>query len=205
VSKSSAQWKQDHFNDTYVQQAQQQGYASRAVFKLKQIQQKDKILKSSMTVIDLGAAPGGWCQYTAEVIGDTGRIFALDLLPLQISDKNIYFLQGDFHEQAVVDELLLEMGSRKADVVLSDMAPNLSGVKAIDIPKSIYLAELAFDLCGQVLTKQGTLLVKVFQGEGFDSLVKTLRQAFGQVSIRKPQASSAKSKEIYLLAKNYKL
>jgi 23S rRNA (uridine2552-2'-O)-methyltransferase len=205
LSKSSLQWKKDHFNDSYVQQAQQEGYVSRAVYKLKQIQKKDNILKSGMTVVDLGAAPGGWCQYAGEVIGDDGKLFALDLLPLKISAGNLHFIQGDFHEQAILDELLAGIGEQKADVVLSDMAPNLSGMKAMDIPRSIYLAELAFDLACQILTPAGVLLVKVFQGAGFEALVADMRKAFKVVSIRKPEASSAKSKEIYLLAKNYKL
>ena len=204
-SKSSKEWLNEHFNDPYVKQAKADGYVSRAVYKLLQIQQKDHLLKPGMSVIDLGAAPGGWSQYASKVVGEKGRIIALDLLPLKISSNNIEFLQGDFQQDEILDKLLQLVDNTKVDLVLSDMSPNLSGVKAVDITKSIYLSELAFELCHKILKRKGSMLLKTFQGEGFDVLLFSLRKAFERVITRKPDASRPRSKEMYLLARNFKL
>ncbi|MEZ5584835.1 MAG: 23S rRNA (uridine(2552)-2'-O)-methyltransferase RlmE [Candidatus Competibacteraceae bacterium] len=203
-SKSSKRWLQEHFSDPYVQQAQQQGYRSRAVFKLKEIQDKDRLLKPGMTVIDLGAAPGGWSQLAAQLVGGKGRVIALDRLAMEPLG-GVEFIQGDFHEQATYDQLLQRLGGRTVDLVISDMAPNISGVKAADQAGSVYLAELAFDFAKHSLRQGGDLLVKVFQGQGFDPLFKELRRHFASVVSRKPKSSRSRSAEVYLLARNYDL
>lgn len=201
TSKSSRRWLREHFNDPYVKQAQQEGFRSRAVYKLLELQERDKLFKPGMTVIDLGAAPGGWSQIVANLVGKNGRVIALDILPMD-PVPGVEFLQGDFTEEAVLSELLERIGDTKADWVLSDMAPNLSGIDSVDQPRSMELAELAFDLAQQVLNKQGGLLVKTFQGEGFDAFLVALRRHFKKVIIRKPKASRDRSREVYLLAKN---
>ena len=201
-SKSSRQWLDEHFKDAYVQQAQKEQYRSRASYKLLEIEAKDRILKPGMTVVDLGAAPGGWSQVTAEKVGSNGKVIALDILPMD-PIANVQFIHGDFTEQAVLEQLLRTVGELEVKLVLSDMAPNISGMKSVDQPRAIYLAELAFDLAQNVLSKEGTFLVKVFQGEGFDHYLKQLRLHFARVVSRKPAASRPRSREIYLLAKGF--
>jgi 23S rRNA (uridine2552-2'-O)-methyltransferase len=203
-SKSSSRWLREHFKDEYVKRAQQAGYRSRAVFKLKEIQEKDRLLHPGMTVVDLGAAPGGWAQFVAEMVGQQGTVIAVDILPMAPL-KGVEFIQGDFREQEVLDQLLTALADRPVDLVISDMAPNSSGIKAVDQPSGMYLAELTLDFARQCLKPQGSLLMKVFQGEGFDALVKELRGEFASVVSRKPKSSRARSPEIYLLARNYRL
>jgi 23S rRNA (uridine2552-2'-O)-methyltransferase len=202
-SSSSRRWLREHFSDTYVKQAQQAGYRSRAVYKLLEMQERDKLFKPGMIVVDLGAAPGGWSQVVKECLGQKGQIIALDILPMEPID-GVEFIQGDFAQQQVLDELLLKLGDKKVDWVLSDMAPNLSGIDSVDQPRSIELAELAFDLAQRILTKNGSFLVKVFQGSGFDEYLIQVRNYFNKVIIRKPKASRGRSREIYLLARGTK-
>ncbi len=203
-SKSSQKWLREHFNDVYVKQAQRDGYRSRAVYKLKEIDEKKKLFKPGMSVLDLGAAPGGWTQYVAEKLGDQGQIIALDILPMDAL-PNVVVIQGDFHEDAVLQQLIEAAPDGGVDVILSDMAPNLSGNVAIDIPRAMALAELAFDLADKLLKPQGSLLIKVFHGAGFDALLKMARSMFQEVMVRKPAASRPRSRETYLLAKGYDL
>lgn len=203
-SKSSGRWLQEHFSDSFVQQAKKDGYRSRAAYKLLEVQNKDKLIKPGMRVVDLGAAPGGWSQLAAQWVGSRGHVYALDVLPMD-SLADVTFVQGDFTEEAVLQQLLNHLGESQIDLVISDMAPNLSGMRAIDQPKVMYLAELALDLARQVMKPNGDMLIKVFQGEGFDSLLQQLRQAFTQVRSRKPEASRDRSREIYLLARGFKL
>ncbi|PVZ71786.1 23S rRNA (uridine(2552)-2'-O)-methyltransferase RlmE [Pelagibaculum spongiae] len=202
-SKSSKNWLQEHFDDPYVKLAQQKGYRSRAVFKLEEMNQKDKLLKHGHTIVDLGAAPGGWSQYAAKQIGESGCVVALDILPMD-SVPGVDFIQGDFREESVYQQLLDTLNGRQVDLVLSDMAPNHSGAKAVDQPRAIYLCELALEFAKQTLRPGGTLLVKVFQGEGFDEYLRQVRECFGKVQSRKPDSSRARSREIYLLARQYK-
>ena len=199
-SKSSRQWLKDHFDDTYVKQAQKNGYRSRAVYKLLEIQEKDHIIKPGMKVVDLGAAPGGWAQVASQLVGPSGKVVALDILPVD-SLANVEFIQGDFTEPSVYELLIQILDGQTVDLVMSDMAPNISGIKVVDQPKAMYLAELALELAQNVLRKNGNLLVKVFQGSGFDSYYKTLQSLFDKVVTRKPKASKPNSREVYLLAK----
>lgn len=195
---------QEHFNDEYVKMAQVKGYRSRAVFKLNEIQDKDHIIKPGMNIIDLGAAPGGWSQFARELIdGGKNKIVALDILPME-PIEGIDFIQGDFREQAVLDELYAVLDGAEVNLVMSDMAPNMSGNKAVDQPRSIYLAELALETAKTVLTKGGTFLVKLFHGEGFEEFYKEVQQSFSKVVIRKPKASRPRSNEVYILAKGFK-
>jgi len=187
-----------------VRQAQALGLRSRAAFKLLEIDKRDRLLRPGMTVVDLGAAPGGWSQVVADRIGARGRVVALDLLPIDPL-PGVTALQGDFTEQVVLDRLLEQLEGRPVDLVLSDMAPNMSGMKAVDQPRAALLAELALDCARQVLRPGGDLLLKMFQGEGFDPLLAELRAAFTRVVVRKPKASRARSREVYLLARNYRL
>ncbi len=198
-SKSSQHWLKRHFDDPYVKQAQKAGYRSRAVFKLLEIQEKKRIIKSGQVVIDLGAAPGGWAQAAVPLVGRKGTVIALDILPIE-PIEGVAFIQGDFMEQAVHEQLLMAINGRAVDLVMSDMAPNISGLKAVDQPRAMYLAELALDFARGVLKPGGDFLVKVFQGEGFDEYLKDVRDAFKKVVIRKPGASRPKSREVYLLA-----
>ncbi len=202
-SKSSARWLREHFTDEYVKRAQQDGYRSRAVYKLLEIHEKDHLLRPGLTVVDLGAAPGGWSQLSARLVGGQGRVMALDILPMEPL-PGVEFIEGDFREAAVLDQLLAALDGRTVDVVLSDMAPNTSGIKAVDQPSIMYLAELALDFARQRLRPGGDFLVKAFQGEGFDAYFKALRTAFATVAPRKPRASRARSAEQYLLARNYR-
>lgn len=203
-SKSSTQWLAEHEADPYVQLARKEGYRSRAVYKLKEIQERDKILKSGMTVVDLGAAPGGWSQYARPQIGKNGRLVALDILPMN-PIKDVEFICGDFREDVVLEALesLVPIGS--ADLVLSDMAPNISGIDVADQASSIYLCELALDFAVQRLKPGGAFLVKLFQGEGSEAFLKMVRNRFKTVQIRKPKASRQRSPEVYVLARDHRV
>ena len=202
-SKTSSRWLKEHFEDEYVKRSWKDGYRSRAAYKLLEIQEKYRILKSGMTVVDLGAAPGGWSQIAAKWVGDKGKVLALDILPMDTL-ADVTFLQGDFTDQAVYDELIKILDGRKVDWVLSDMAPNLSGTRTLDQPRAIYLVELAIDFADQVLQKGGGMLVKLFQGQGSEAVIKTLRQKYKNVSIKKPDASRSRSSEVYVLAQDKK-
>ena len=197
-SRSSKRWLQEHHQDEYVLKARAEGFRSRAVFKLEQIQEKDRIIKPGQFVLDLGAAPGGWSEYASRIVGPQGRVIALDLLPLE-PIAGVEFLQGDFTEQHILERLLALAGERRFDLVLSDMAPNLSGVESVDQPRSIYLAELAFELATEFLNSNGSFVVKLFQGAGFDELVASMRREFRSVKLRKPDASRPRSSEIYAI------
>ncbi|MDD1611882.1 MAG: 23S rRNA (uridine(2552)-2'-O)-methyltransferase RlmE [Methylococcaceae bacterium] len=202
-TKSSSRWMQEHFDDEYVKMAQKLGYRSRAVFKLKEIQEKDHILKPGMRIVDLGAAPGGWSQYAKQILGDQGQIVALDILDIEPID-GVEFIQGDFREQTVFDQLMAVLEGKRVDLVMSDMAPNMSGSKGVDQPRSLYLGELALEMAEAVLAKDGAFLVKLFQGEGFENYCKQVQQLFAKVLIRKPKASRPRSNEVYLLARGFK-
>lgn len=203
-SASSSRWLQEHFSDKYVQQAKKKGFRSRAWFKLEEIQQSDNIFKPGMTVVDLGAAPGGWSQYVVQQLGNKGRIIACDLLPMD-PIVGVDFLQGDFRDELVLKALLDRVGDNKVQVVMSDMAPNMSGTPAVDIPRSMYLVELALDMCRDVLAPGGSFIVKVFQGEGFDESLGQIRSLFTKVKVRKPDASRSRSREVYIVATGRKL
>ena len=202
-SKSSNQWLRSHFDDEYVKRAQREGYRSRAVYKLAEIQEKDRLIRPGMTIVDLGAAPGGWSQYAAGILKGQGRIVAMDILPMD-ELAGVEFIQGDFRDDEVFESLMKNLGQAKADLVLSDMAPNISGMGAVDQPRSMYRVELAVDFADKVLDEGGTLLCKVFQGEGFDPLLANLRSKYSKVLIRKPKASRSKSREVYMLARGRK-
>ena len=202
-SKSSHQWLRSHFDDEYVKRAQREGYRTRAVYKLAEIHERDRLLRPGMTVVDLGAAPGGWSQYAAGVLKGRGRIIALDILPMD-GLAGVEFIEGDFREDEVLDLLMEKLGNTKVDLVMSDMAPNISGMGAVDQPRSMYLVELAVDFADKVLATGCTLLCKVFQGEGFDPLLADLRKRYSKVLIRKPKASRPRSREVYLLARGRK-
>jgi 23S rRNA (uridine2552-2'-O)-methyltransferase len=203
TSASSKRWMQEHVNDVYVKEANKKGLRSRAVFKLEEINKKDKLIRSGMTVVDLGAAPGSWSQWAVDTVGLNGKVIACDILPMD-SIAGVDFLQGDFREDAVLDALLQRIGDKKVDVVLSDMAPNMSGNAAIDQPKSMYLVELALDMCRSVLVKEGSFIVKVFMGSDFDAFIAEVRKLFKTVKIRKPDSSRARSREVYLVATGFK-
>ncbi|HEY8218671.1 MAG TPA: 23S rRNA (uridine(2552)-2'-O)-methyltransferase RlmE [Methylobacter sp.] len=202
-SKSSSRWMQEHFADEYVKMAQAQGYRSRAVFKLKEIQDKDQLIKPGMNIIDLGAAPGGWSQFARPIIGKKNKIIALDILPME-PIEGVEFIQGDFREQAVLEQLYAILDGAPVNMVMSDMAPNMSGNKGVDQPSAIYLGELALETAKAVLTKDGVFLVKLFHGAGFEEFFKEVQQCFAKVVIRKPKASRPRSNEVYILAKGFK-
>jgi 23S rRNA (uridine2552-2'-O)-methyltransferase len=203
-SRSSARWLKEHFADPFVQRAQSEGWRSRAVFKLEEIDRRMKLLKPGAVCLDLGAAPGAWSQYAARRVGGRGRVVATDILPMP-GLTGVEFVQGDFREPEVFDRVLSLLPERQVDVLLSDMAPNLSGVDASDQPRSMYLSELALELAGRVLKPQGRALIKVFQGAGFQELVRAARGRFAKVKLLKPAASRARSPEMYLLAKEFRL
>ncbi|MFM2482900.1 23S rRNA (uridine(2552)-2'-O)-methyltransferase RlmE [Celerinatantimonas sp. YJH-8] len=203
-SASSTRWLQEHQSDHYVQQAKKQGLRSRAVFKIEEIQQRDKLISPGMTVVDLGAAPGGWSQYAVSQLGDNGRVIACDLLPMD-PIAGVDFLQGDFREEAVLNAILSRVGEQKVDLIMSDMAPNMSGNLGVDQSRAMYLVELALDMCRDVLATKGSFVVKVFQGEGFDEYVKNVRELFSSVKVRKPDSSRARSREVYIVASGFKL
>ena len=201
-SKSSKGWLKEHFDDEYVRRSQQDGYRSRAIYKLIEIDDKDRLIKPGMTIIDLGAAPGGWSEYCVKKLGKNGTVVALDILPMEPINE-VTIIEGDFREDAVFEELMAVMNNAQADLVISDMAPNISGMESVDMPRAYYLCELALDLARQVLKPGGGLLVKLFQGEGFEAYNKELKASFSKVVMRKPKASRARSREIYALATGF--
>lgn len=200
---SSRRWLKEHFSDPYVKQAQKEGYRSRAVYKLLEMHERDRIFRPGMTVVDLGAAPGGWSQLAAKLIKPNGQIIAMDLLPMQPID-GVDFILGDFSDETVYHELLARINHKKVDWVISDMAPNMSGYESVDIPRSMYLSELALDFAINVLAPEGGFLIKVFQGAGFDEFFVNMKRNFKTIVTRKPKASRGRSREIYLLAKGLK-
>ena len=208
-SKSSKGWLKEHFDDEYVRRSQKDGYRSRAIYKLIEIDQKDRLIKPGMTIVDLGAAPGGWSEYCVKKLGKQGKVIALDILPMEPID-GVTIIEGDFREDSVFEELMAVMNSGsadnfKADLVISDMAPNISGMGSVDMPRAYYLCELALDLARQALKPGGSLLVKLFQGEGFEAYSKELKSSFSKVVMRKPKASRPRSREIYALATGFKV
>ena len=202
MAKSSKQWLQRQNRDPFVKQARSSEYRSRAVYKLQEIDQKDRLLCPGQVVVDLGAAPGSWSQYASHQVGPHGRVLAVDLLPLEPID-NVLFIKGDFSEDAIYQRCLGELPGQVADLVISDMAPNLTGIRATDQARSMYLAELVMDFALEVLKQEGSLLVKMFQGQGVDEYSRALRQHFRNVRVRKPVASKDKSREFYILARGY--
>ena len=203
-SKSSARWLAEHAADPYVKRAHEEGWRSRAAIKLEDIQQSDRILRPGMTVVDLGAAPGGWSQYAARLLGEKGRVIAMDILEMP-AIPGVEFLQGDFNDEAVLQRLLELVGPGRVDLVMSDMAPNMMGISDVDHDRSMNLVELALDFAGRTLRPGGDFLAKVFQGRGFQPFVAQLRQQFESVKLRKPKASRARSAEVYVLARGYRL
>lgn len=201
---SSSRWKRRQERDPYVERAAREGWRSRAVFKLEQIQQKERVLWPGMRVVDLGAAPGAWSQYAAKIVGPRGRVWAVDLLPME-PIPGVEFLHGDFTDPATVEALARAIGDEKIDLVMSDMAPNISGTRAIDQPRSMGLAEEALLFATEVLAPGGTFLVKLFQGEGFPEFVQHARRTLGAVKLLKPKASRPESREIYMLARNHRM
>ena len=202
-SKSSKTWLAEHFSDEFVKRAQMEGYRSRAVYKLQEIDQRDHLLRPGMSVVDLGAAPGGWSQFAADRIKPGGRIVALDILPMG-GLPGVEVIEGDFTEQAVLDRLLAALAGRPVDLVISDMAPNISGIGISDQARAVYLGELALDFALQQLKPGGHLLMKTFQGQGFSELYKNVQQHFERVVTRKPKASRPRSREVYILARGLK-
>ncbi|MGI9221299.1 MAG: 23S rRNA (uridine(2552)-2'-O)-methyltransferase RlmE [Woeseiaceae bacterium] len=201
---SGRSWRERQERDPYVQQARREGWRSRAVFKLQEIDQKERLLRPGMTCVDLGAAPGGWSQYVTTKLKGKARVVAIDLLPMDaLPDTD--FIQGDFTEDAVLEELRALVGEQKVDLVMSDLAPNISGNRAIDQPRAMYLAELALEFAREVLAKRGDFVIKLFQGEGIDPFMADVRSSFTTVKVKKPKASRAGSREVYLVARNYRL
>ena len=201
---SSQRWLKEHFDDPYVKQAQKRGLRSRAVFKLEEVQERDRILKPGQTVVDLGAAPGGWSQLVVDIQQGNGQVIACDILPMD-PIAGVDFLEGDFRDEAVLNALLNRVGGANVDVLLSDMAPNMSGNQTVDQARSMYLVELALDMCQQVLKPDGSFVVKVFQGAGFDPFLAEVRKAFKTVKVRKPDSSRSRSREVFLVASGYKV
>ena len=202
-SKSSSRWLKEHVNDPYVKQAQKDGYRSRAAYKLLELIEKDKLIRPGMLVMDLGSAPGGWSQVAGRLVGDKGRVLASDILPMD-SLENVDFIQGDFTDDKVFQQILDKLDGRQPDLIISDIAPNISGVAAADQASSMYLVELVLDMVRQVLKPGGNFAVKVFQGEGSDEFLKDVRTSFEKVVVRKPDASRSRSSEVYLVAKGFK-
>lgn len=203
-SASSKRWLHEHRSDAYVKQARHEGYRSRAVYKLEELDQRDRLLRPGISVVDLGAAPGGWCQYLRKRLGDKANVVALDILPME-PIPGITIIEGDFREPEILARLEAAIGAPKVDLVLSDMAPNISGIDSADQASSVHLAELTLDFARDRLKPGGTLVTKLFQGEGFDEFVKKLRQAFEKVVLRKPKASRPRSREIYLVARGHRV
>ena len=203
-SKSSSRWLAEHFKDSYVKKAHATGARSRAVFKLEEIQQRDRLIKPGMTVIDLGAAPGGWSQFAAKTLAGRGRILALDILPMA-PIEGVEFIQADFSTDEALEALRARLEGGKADLVLSDIAPNMTGVGDVDQARAMHMAELALEFAREALVPGGSFLVKVFQGQGFQEYLRELRAAFGEVAARKPKSSRSRSPEVYLLARNHRL
>ncbi|MFQ3228652.1 23S rRNA (uridine(2552)-2'-O)-methyltransferase RlmE [Reinekea sp.] len=202
-SKTSKQWLDEHFDDRYVKMSRQDGYRSRASYKLLEISEKGKLIRPGMTVVDLGSAPGGWSQVAARLVGDNGRVVASDILEMD-AIAGVEFIHGDFTDDAVFQALLDCIGDSPVDLVISDMAPNMSGNASIDQPAAMYLVELALDMAQSILKPGGGFVAKVFHGEGFDAYVKSIRQQFTKVTMRKPEASRARSRETYVVASGYK-
>lgn len=202
-SKSSNQWLKEHVNDPYVQRAQREGYRSRASYKLLELIKKDKLVQPGMLVIDLGSAPGGWSQVVAPIVAPKGRVIASDILPMDRM-ADVEFIQGDFTEDEAFNQIMASVGNDPVDLVISDMAPNISGVNAKDQASSMYLVELALDMARKVLKPKGNFVAKVFQGEGYDEYLKDVRSSFDKVVIRKPDASRPRSREVYFVAKGFK-
>ena len=202
-SKTSKAWMREHVNDPYVQKAKAEGYRSRAAYKLLELDRKDRLFAPGQLVVDLGAAPGSWAQVAAAKRGARGRVVAVDVLPMEPL-PGVHFVHGDFREQEVLDALLLALGGRKADLVISDLAPNISGIAVSDQARIMHLAELALEFARQCLKPGGSLLVKVFQGVGFTEFLLAMRQVFAKVGSRKPDASRGRSSEMYLLGKGLK-
>ena len=205
-SKTSGHWLKEHFNDEYVKKSQNDGYRSRAIYKLEEIQQKDNLIRPNMQVVDLGAAPGGWSQYAVELVGKNGRVVASDILDIDPLPF-VEFIKGDFTEESVLNDILnvlyKDSTNYKADVVISDMAPNMSGMEATDQPRSIYLCELSLDMACQILKPGGSFVAKVFQGDGSDAFLKDVRSHFKKVKVRKPKASRPRSREVYVVAQGF--
>jgi 23S rRNA (uridine2552-2'-O)-methyltransferase len=202
-SKSSGSWLQEHVSDPYVKQARQEGYRSRASYKLLQLNEKDKLIRPGMLIVDLGSAPGGWSQVAGKLVGTKGKVVATDILPME-PVKDVDFIQGDFTEEPVLRQIIARLEGRKPDLILCDIAPNISGIAVADQASSIYLVELALDFARQVLKPRGDFVVKVFQGAGSDAYLKELRGSFEKLMIRKPAASRPRSREVYVVAKGFK-
>lgn len=202
-SKSSNRWLEEHVNDPYVKQAQIDGYRARAAYKLLELNEKDKLIRPAMLVVDLGSTPGSWSQIAGRLVGVKGRVIASDILPMD-SLENVDFIQGDFTEDAVFQQIMQLLGGAKADLVISDMAPNISGVDAVDQASSMYLVELALDMARQVLKPNSNFVAKVFHGEGYDDYVKQVKSHFAKVVVRKPDSSRARSREVYVVGKGFK-
>jgi len=202
-SKSSSRWLEEHVNDPFVKQARIDGYRSRASYKLLEINTKDKLIHPNMLVMDLGSAPGGWSQVSAKLVGHKGRVIASDILPMD-SIAGVEFIQGDFTEETVFDQIMATLDGARADAVISDMSPNISGIDVADQASSMYLVELALDMARQVLKPKGSYVAKIFHGEGYDEYVKDLRTSFDKVVIRKPDSSRARSREVYVVGKGFK-
>jgi 23S rRNA (uridine2552-2'-O)-methyltransferase len=202
-SKSSHRWLQEHVNDPYVKQAQKDGYRSRASYKLIELNEKDRLIRPGMFVMDLGSAPGGWSQVAAKLVGDKGRVLATDILPMD-PIRNVEFIQGDFTEDEVLNQIMEAIGDAKPDLIISDIAPNITGIDSSDQGRSMYLVELVLDMVRQVLKPKGNFVVKVFQGSGSDAYLKDLRTSFEKISVRKPKASRPRSREVYVVARGFK-
>ncbi|MFL6548150.1 MAG: 23S rRNA (uridine(2552)-2'-O)-methyltransferase RlmE [Povalibacter sp.] len=202
-SKSSHRWMQEHVSDPYVKQAQKDGYRSRSSYKLIELNEKDRLIKPGMLVLDVGAAPGGWSQVAGRIVGEKGLVIATDILPMD-PIRNVEFIQGDFTDEAVFNQILEALNGRKPDLIISDIAPNLSGIDSADQASSMYLVELALDMARRVLKSKGNFVAKVFQGSGSDAFLKDLRTSFEKVSIRKPAASRSRSREVYVVARSFK-
>lgn len=202
--RSSGSWRDRQERDPFVQRARREGWRSRAVFKLEQIVTKERLLRPGMVCVDLGSAPGGWSQYVTQKLDGKARIVAVDILPMDAL-PDVDFIEGDFREDDVFEQLLERVGEAGADLVMSDMAPNITGTKAVDQPRSMYLVELALDMARRVLKPGGSFICKVFQGEGFDDFVKDARNSFERVRVFKPEASRSGSREVYLVARNFSL
>jgi 23S rRNA (uridine2552-2'-O)-methyltransferase len=199
---SSKAWLKEHRDDPYVQQAQREGYRSRACYKLLELQEKDTLIRPGMTVLDLGSAPGGWSQVATGLVGDHGRVIASDILPMD-GLADVAFIQGDFTEEDVFLQIVAALDGNLVDLVISDMAPNMSGVTAVDQPGAIYLVELALDMAQQVLKPGGAFVAKIFHGEGFDGVMQQAKRVFGKVVARKPKASRPRSREVYLVGRDF--
>lgn len=200
---SSKAWLKEHRDDPYVQRAQREGYRSRACYKLLELQERDRLIRPGMTVVDLGSAPGGWSQVAVDLVGHAGRVIASDILPMD-NLAGVEFVLGDFSEDKVFEQILAAIGAQPVDLVISDMAPNMSGLNAVDQPRSMYLVELALDMARRVLAPGGSFVAKVFHGEGFEELFRDARQSFDKVLTRKPKASRPRSREVYLVATGFR-